>query len=317
MLFTVRHTRDVPLTAAQSPLNAEIAEFAPSVVKPSDGAPEPVVLFEAPTPLEPRHVSTFPPHQKMVPVAPARVNVTVIDVFEVAVVVQHETQQLLAALTTCCCVQVSPPPAIVALTLWSLVITNAARTSPVWTAKDAVAREAGLVFQGVSASWTKVGAATAYWNWYFQVSCSESPIARLTTGKVADSAIFPTVDASNVPDSSTDRAAVAVIVPTAWYVSLVTVVVTTDSVPDARVSTSVERAVSVTAAVRAAPVAPTPIAMNFGGFVNVPGVVLIRSAAIALPLFVTTVAVPNTHRIRSPALSLRTGNASAVMHPPR
>jgi hypothetical protein len=86
---------------------------------------------------------------------------------------------------------------------------------------------------------------------------------------------------------------VIAIVPCVWYVSPVTVVVTVDSVPTARVSTSVESAVSATAAVRAAAVAPVPIASHFGGFVYVAGVVRRRSAVIALPLFVQTVATPN------------------------
>ena len=51
--------------------------------------------------------------------------------------------------------------------------------------------------------------------------------------------------------------------------SPVTVVVTTDSVPTPRVSTSVDRAVSAATAVRAAPVAPVPIAIHFGGVVYV------------------------------------------------
>lgn len=74
--------------------------------------------------------------------------------------------------------------------------------------------------------------------------------------------------------------------------SFVWVVVTVDSVPAARVSTSVERAVSAATAVRAAPVAPVPIPMYFGGAWA--GVAPIcRFAAIPFPTLVTTVAVPN------------------------
>jgi hypothetical protein len=73
-------------------------------------------------------------------------------------------------------------------------------------------------------------------------------------------------------------------------VSLVTETVAMDSVPVARVSTSVDRAVSVTAAVRAAPVAPTPMPMNFGGLRVV--VVWRRSATVRRPWSVTTDAAP-------------------------
>ena len=54
--------------------------------------------------------------------------------------------------------------------------------------------------------------------WTFQVNCSESPLARLTTGKVALVPMLPLelVTTSNRPPSSTARAEVAAIVPTTW-----------------------------------------------------------------------------------------------------
>lgn len=128
-------------------------------------------------------------------------------------------------------------------------------------------------------------------NWVRTVSCNESPDASEMTANVALTPMLPAADASDVIASSTDRDAVAVIVPTVWYVSPVFVIVCVDSVPDVRVSTSVESAVSAAAAVRAAVVAPVPIATNFGGFLVV--VVWRRSAAVRFPLFVHTVAVPN------------------------
>jgi hypothetical protein len=111
------------------------------------------------------------------------------------------------------------------------------------------------------------------------------------TGNVADTPMLPAELASNVAASSTTRVAVAEIVPRVWYVSPVTPVVTVDSVPEVRVSTSVDSAVSAAAAVRAAPVAPTPIATNLSGLRV--GVVCIRSAVVRFPELVNTVAVPN------------------------
>lgn len=74
------------------------------------------------------------------------------------------------------------------------------------------------------------------------------------------------------------------------------VMVCVDSVPVARVSTSVESAVSAAAAVRAAAVAPVPIPMNLSGLRV--GVVCWRSAAVRLPELLRTVAVPKG--VRSP-----------------
>jgi hypothetical protein len=94
---------------------------------------------------------------------------------------------------------------------------------------------------------------------------------------------FPTVAASNKPAFVTARVAVAVIVPTTWYESFVVVVVTCVDVPLVRVSTSVNKVVSVIAAVPA----PVPIA-TYNGSVPEP---FSRFVVIAFPAFVSTVAI--------------------------
>jgi hypothetical protein len=53
-----------------------------------------------------------------------------------------------------------------------------------------------------------------YVYWVLTVNWMLSPFARLTTANVALTPMLPTVEASNVAASSTDLAAVAVIVPT-------------------------------------------------------------------------------------------------------
>ena len=58
----VRHVREPPSAAFQSPTAATMAEFACPVVSASDGAPEDtLVLDEFPTPAEPENRSALYP----------------------------------------------------------------------------------------------------------------------------------------------------------------------------------------------------------------------------------------------------------------
>jgi hypothetical protein len=59
--LTVRHVRDAPLTAFQSPLPQETAEFAEQA-RTSDGAPEALALPETPTPPWLRHRVALKPY---------------------------------------------------------------------------------------------------------------------------------------------------------------------------------------------------------------------------------------------------------------
>src|SRR4051794_20581527 len=76
MPLTDCHVRLTPSTAFQSPVKPTIAEFAPVVVKPSDGAPEVMfALFDAPIPLLPENRRALKPNRTPPALAIDRVNV--------------------------------------------------------------------------------------------------------------------------------------------------------------------------------------------------------------------------------------------------
>ena len=84
----------------------------------------------------------------------------------------------------------------------------------------------------------------------------ESPFTRFIVEKSPLISMLPDEEASNKPALVRARVAVIEIVPTDWYVSLVVVVVWRVDVPATLVSTSVNKVVSVIAAVPA----PVPTA---------------------------------------------------------
>lgn len=95
------------------------------------------------------------------------------------------------------------------------------------------------------------------------------------------------VEASKTPALVMARVADAVMVPTTWWVSLVTDVVTYDPVPVARASAdSVNSVVSVAAVVPAAVPQPTNLGSAYVGVAP-----NMRPLMIALPAFTTSVAM--------------------------